>query len=403
MGQHAKLAPSAAHRWIACPGSIQRCADFPETSSEYADEGTAAHELAAWALREGKAARDYLGAKVPVMDGEGNVRRTFEVDEDMADFVQVYLDAITRATGDDELLVEQRLDISPYLGVEGQFGTGDAIILRPGMLEVHDLKFGRGERVNAYNNAQLMCYALGALHEFGLLVEFEQVKMAIHQPRLDHYDEWIIDVNELEFWAEHTAAPAAQEALSDNPTIQPGEKQCRWCPYKPYCPEAADMVQNTVMDDFSELTGKGVNEPAVPDSDTPADQLSENLELVDFVREWVKAVEEEAKNRLNSGQPVPGYKLVQGRAGNRQWSNEDEVSKQLKKFRFKNDDIYTRKLVSPAQAEKLLKGQPKRWEKVADFITRGTPSLKIVPESDDRPAIAQSDDFSDLTGGSNDG
>lgn len=395
---HAKFSPSSAHRWLRCTGSIEKCKDAPSTSSWYADEGTAAHELGAWCLESGNDAEHYLGKEIHVRDEEGEIRNSFIVDDDMAGYVQVYVDSVRDAAeGADLLMVEQRVDFSDYIGVEGQTGTADALILKSAeqLLDVHDLKYGQGEKVFAKENEQEMLYALGGLYEFCLLYEINTVRLNIHQPRLDHMDSWEISVSALENFAKMAKKKAHEGLLPDAP-LTPGETQCRWCPAKATCEAAAEAVHNAVADDFGNLD--------LPDATTEPSTLEDNYKMVGFVRDWANAVEKEMLDRLHS-EPgtIQGFKLAHGKAGNRVWQDEDRVVDLFKRFRLRKEEMFTMKPLSPAQAEKRFKKQPKRWSKLEELITRGKPSIKIVPADDPRPGITTDEDFSDLTGGSENG
>lgn len=211
MSAHAKLSPSGAHRWMACPGSVVLEGDFPDTSSVYADEGTAAHTLASWCL-EGKTNADiFKGEEIAV--GE----RKFLVDDAMVDYVQDYVKLVREYAQDGTLLVEQRVPIGHLTGEEGATGTSDAVIIKGNELMVVDLKYGMGVKVDATNNPQLQMYALGALEEFELLGDFEYVTMVIHQPRLNHVSEWWVPVAVLHEFAHQVRDAAAQveKAVND--------------------------------------------------------------------------------------------------------------------------------------------------------------------------------------------
>jgi len=98
-------------------------------------------------------------------------------------------------------------------------------------------------------------------------------------------------------------------------------------------------------------------------------------------------VESYVKEQLESGVPVPGFKLVAGRA-NRQWA-EGADSKIEELF---GEQAYSRKLISPAQAEKIL-GR-KRLSEIADIVVKPEGAPTIAGADDPRPAVnITADDF----------
>ena len=150
--QHARLSPSGADRWMQCPGSLVMEEGIPDTSSDFADEGTAAHELAGWCLTDGTAyAAGYLGRKIEVPSRDGKTKTTWEVTQEMCDYVQEYVDAIRAKAEHGDLYVETRVNFSRFVNVPDSFGTSDAIIVmdKQKELNVDDLKYGRGVRVYA--------------------------------------------------------------------------------------------------------------------------------------------------------------------------------------------------------------------------------------------------------------
>lgn len=382
-----------------------------------------------------------------------------------------------------QLLLEQRLPF--FKGdarVPEQFGTSDTVILDPAnqRLTIIDLKYGRGVQVFAEENEQLMLYALGALDEFDPLDEITEVVLAIHQPRLGHYDEWAVSVADLRKFEQHAkerAYHALQVAENEHPEavrhhLKPGPDQCRFCKAKGACPAVRDEVLATVAGDFTALDdapaptlkdatehyielGKGEVAVSISDAEKiiaaahdvapkavdfmanddgrahneahfivkkptirPMLDGAENrvtalddqhlavcMDALDLIEGWCKAVRAEAERRLLAGKPVPGYKLVTGKQGNRAWSVEDEAREMLKSFRLKVEEMYDLSLISPTTAEKLKttvdeKGKPligpKQWTKLQALITRSEGKPSVAPAADKRPAWTPPDVSSDF-------
>jgi Protein of unknown function (DUF2800) len=393
---------------MACPGSVVLEAEFPDTGSVFADEGTAAHTLAAWCLEDKTEPQEYIGEVIHV--GE----RKFTVDKAMAGHVADYVKFVRELAVGGSLLVEQSVPIGHLTGEDGARGTSDAVIIRATErnLTVADLKYGMGVQVSAIDNPQLMKYALGAYEKFSLLADFDTVSMYIHMPRLNHVSEFHVSVAELLAFADEVREAArnverAQKELArDIETglpyeyLQPGEKQCRFCRAKSTCPALLAEVTEVVggspatAEDFASFT------PDAPDSDVGDNYLSIAMAKVGLVEDWCKAVRAETERRLLQGKSVPGWKLVEGKLGNRQWTSQDEAEAALKSMRLKQDEMYERKLISPTAAEKVLKQNPAKWEKLQKLITRNPGKPSVAPAADKRPALAvhtaTADDFAAL-------
>ncbi len=383
MSLHAKLSPSGAHRWMACPGSVTLEADFPDTSSAYAREGTAAHELAAMVLEDpSSTANHYVGKKIAFDDHGEEV--VWPITKEMADYVDDYVNFVRERAVGKSLHIECKLGIGHVTGEDGATGTSDVVIIDiPNKtIEVIDLKYGMGVRVDADENPQLQIYALGALEEYSLVTDFERVGMVIHMPRLNHVSEWEIPILQLERFGDKVW-DAGKRVSEPEPSFNAGEKQCRFCKAKATCPalraEVTEIVGGAAtLDEF---------EPQTVDSQTGDNYLPMAMAKVGMVEDWCKAVRAEVERRLLAGQTVDGYKLVEGRRGNRTWSDEGAVEKLFKSFRLRQEEMYDLKLISATKAEKLLKENPKRWAKTEQLITRSDGKPSVAPATDKRPAM----------------
>lgn len=389
-GTHAKLSPSGAHRWMRCPGSVALEAPFPDDSSVFAAEGTLAHLLASDELDGIKPARERIGEQHTV-DGFD-----FTVDKVMVAYVEDYVKLVREYAEGGVLLVEQKVPIGHLTGEEGATGTSDAVIVHAneGRLTIVDLKYGMGVRVMAAENEQAMMYALGALERYDQLADFTDVCMVIHQPRLNSVAEHWIRVDDLMAFAKKVqdAAGDVAEAVSVadigvDSYLTPGEKQCKFCKAKSVCPALQAIVDETAdeeatADDFADL---GDNALAVA------------MGRVELIEQWCKGVRAEVERRLTKGLDVPGYKLVEGRKGNRAWSNAKDAEKRLSAV-LKRDEMYEEKFITPATAEKLLKKDPEGLALLEELTHRPEGKLSVAPVTDKRPVkvtTAVADDFAD--------
>lgn len=408
MTGHALISPSGAERWFNCPASLWLSRNEPDQPSEYAAEGTTAHALAEYCFKFNRPAKNLIGGRTVV--------NAIIVDDEMADAIQHYVDTVNgiKATMTDVLVfdVEQRLDFSELLDLstnintantgykpEKSFGTADVVLLGDGWLQVHDLKYGKGVRVSAENNKQLLIYALAAYYYYSLGCEINKISVHIHQPRLNHYSEFTVTPDELfEFGKQlKERAGIAYNIYLNGPQSTDdfcaGESQCRFCKAAGKCETLATHVAQTVNADFENLDEACVQQVDTLDSEA----LSNKFRSIGLIKSWITAVETRVQSELQHGNPVPGFKLVIGRQGNRAWVNEQDAENTLKSFRLKQDEMYSRKLITPTQALKILKGQDKRIAKLEGVITRPDGKPTVVPESDKRPAISPADDFTDLT------
>jgi hypothetical protein len=417
-GKHAIFSPSGFKALMLCPAKPAMERGLPDASSDYADEGTAAHFLAAHCLDRGTLPAAYVNGQIMLWrhdesDSEGtcwiedatsemDVTNTFTVTDEMVDAVQVYVDLVRDLAGDDgELLVEQALPIAHITGEQDAEGTGDAVILRGDEIIVVDLKYGKGVEVSAIDNPQLMLYGLGALEKFALMGDFAGVRMVISQPRVSTApSEHAMSVVELMQWSKDAARAAfiatniySSEHREDYwPYAKPHPEACRFCKAKATCPALSASVQTALSAEFTDLTTKDATaqEQIVKQlvADVPADNLGAKMDSVELVEMWCKAIRARCESVLLAGGAVAGYKLVAGKRGARAWSDEAEAEKALKSFRLKKEQMYDMKVISPTSAEKLLKPQPKRWTKLQALIKQGEGKPSVAPIADARPALA---------------
>lgn len=430
-----------------CPGSA--ALNYGKDNwSEYTDEGTAAHAMLEWCLKHGKDAEAFPD-DVIFVGSDGNayspavapippnvdIRNEFDADEAMREHIQVVLDDIERHAKGNVVQAEQRITLSDTLGVEDQGGTADAIILdeAEATIQVHDLKYGRSPRGIVYAgtpeepNNQLGLYGLGALEELDLLHDWQTVELHVHQPRLRHKDSVPVPVPTLRALAQ-SARAAAAEAMSGFTVLPDGTlvpkpahylydqgllratdpKGCQYCDHRAECRalrEAGKVAAlagfDDVEDEVSEKLGYEVARDGIEEAFDANPPSPAQLALIETI---VDAVRDSVYKKLKRGLKVAGWKLVTGRPGPRKWLSDAaaKVEALLKeKFRLKTDEMYSKKLKTPTQLEKVLKDQPKRWEQVKEFITRSEGSETLAPADDPRSAIEHASalaGFDDITG-----
>lgn len=395
---HAKLAPSAAERWLKCPGSIKLCANLADVESPYAAEGTFAHAIAADCLRTGEDAVRMIG----------HTNNIFTCDEQMAAYVQEYLDVVREVHDPDELpgvgLLESTLFVERKVSLVGVrpdiYGTADAIVVSHNgkTLSVFDLKYGAGVFVDVEDNPQLKLYALGALLSMPECAKIEHVCLYVVQPR--HYSGgchyFSLSSSDLlaKFAAEIQRGAAATDASEAK--VNPGE-HCRWCLAKPHCPtlRAAALERTKHLFDDRAMSAHRlvpVKSPPPVGSLTTA-EIANALEVFPLIEEWMKAVREHAYDRAAKGDVAPGFKLVD-KTGNRKWTDESAAELVLEAY---DANPYAKpKLLSPAQAEKML---PKLQREILmrQLAVKPKTGTVLVPASDKRPAITAGDVFDNLS------
>lgn len=411
-GNHALLSPSSAEKWMGCPGSILLEKGEVDKGSAYADEGSAAHFLASECLTSGDHPATHIGKRIEIMpdgarwQGDKIEGSWFEVTAEMEAHVNTYVQAVRKYAGGGALFVEQRLPITPWTGEPDASGTSDAVILTDdGELIVVDLKYGMGEQVSPERNKQLMIYALAAHEEFSMVGDIKSVRLVIHQPRVHHAPlEWPCSLEELRaFGAEvQLRAKTALACYNEGHEIlAPSDAACLWCKAKAKCPALDKFVTETVGAQFEDLTGA----VAVTAPTGDGEHLAKKMSACDLIEKWIKAVRGKVEAELFAGNPVPGWKLVQGKKGNRQWADEAAAEATLKSMRLKTEEMYSMKVITPPVAEKIFgeKGTApsvKRWNKLQSLITQKDGGPSVAPESDKRPVyvLNVAENFDDETG-----
>jgi hypothetical protein len=362
---------------MTCPGSVALSEGIEDKSSSNADEGSMMHAMAAKSLATGADLGNYVGT----IDKETGL--TFQ-EKHVAD-VQFYVDHVMEICGATGgcLSVEERLPIGWMTGEDDAHGTADAVIATHDELIIVDAKFGFKE-VEAERNPQLLMYAAAAYNELKVAYDFQRIRVVISQPRLGAKPEYTCTVDELNDFVGNVIA--ASQAVGFAPEkLVPSPKGCQWCRAKATCP----ALREDVLADFDVVVPETADE----------DDLARVMANADMIENWVKAVRAEVERRLLAGTPVRGYKLVQGKRGNRMWESPEVAEATLKAMRIKHDMMYDYKLASPTSIEKLVKADeigPRQWTKIQALITQSAGQPSVAPASDKRPALVTSVDASEF-------
>ena len=378
---HALLSASSSHRWLACPPSAVAAEAYPEQDTEFTREGTLAHEVAEM-LAKGKLedpSRVYIG--LVLEDHEGNL---IDTPSEMVECAEAYAEYIqeVKTSNDAIVLLERRVDFSPW--VPNGFGTCDCILIQGNVLTIIDYKYGQGVPVSATGNSQLMLYALGALNDYGFAFAADVVEMHIFQPRINNISTYRMSVSALLDWAENTVKPTAELAARGEGKYQEGS-HCTFCPHAGQCRQLSSVCKT-----FVETHDLRVEVPVLAPH-----EMAEVLMMEPLIALWLRRVKAQAMDTLMSGGEVPGYKVVEGKQGNRKWRDELEVLGALESAGYTKEDITETLLLSPAKMDKAI-GKKKVAELLGDYIDRAPGSPTIVPASDKRPEYDPSADFNNL-------
>jgi hypothetical protein len=416
--KHAVLGPSGWHTWGNCPGSVVLSDGIPKTTSRYAKEGTAAHQLLEDCLGDNTDAEDAIGREYEV---EGEV---FTVDQEMADAVNSAIDIVKSYCDEGALLqAEQTVPLAFMTGEEDAEGTCDvAVIAEKGThLYICDFKYGKGVQVYASEkievvpdadgdpvelppkpNGQLAMYGLGWLQRHGFLYEdVEKVTLVVIQPRIEWHDEFTLPIDQLRAFEEVVREASGRVELNRQAHLEgamldlnPGEKQCKFCAAKAFCPALKDAVTQSLTTIAAPSDPAAFEDLSLPKkaASLKVDESATNEQLAEIMRAWPliedfgKAVRAEVERRLFAGQDVPGFYIGVGRKGNRAWKDDEAAIKELTKSgRLKMADALQRKPISPTAAEKAFKDRPKVWSKIAAHIHQPEGKPSVCKEGDSNP------------------
>lgn len=367
--EHAYLSASSSHRWLICPPILQVEARFENKDTEFTREGTAAHLLAEIKLRQ------FLGENV-VEDIKAFTENSTYYNKEMDEMTDLYVNLVEEqfnAHKNAEMQLEVKVDYSPW--APGGFGTSDVVILSDGLIEIIDLKYGKGVPVEAYLNPQLMLYALGAYNIYDIAYDFDKIRMTIVQPRLDNVSSFDIEVNELLYWANNYVAPRA--VLAD---LGIGEWTITDDVVK--FSKVRAQLRPRAEKNFEVIDGYIDEEPALLD----ANEISEILERSSEITKWIEHVNAYALTEALQGKKFPGFKLVEGRS-NRKITNENLLAERLVKEGFSEDEIYKPKTLESLTVLEKRVGKKCFNELASSLIVKPEGKPTLVPMSDKRPEL----------------
>jgi hypothetical protein len=372
-GTHSILAPSDSSRWLRCVGALYLSRGIEDPDKEHSASGSLSHLMLQQILDGLRTPESYLGQT----DAYGGF--TFTIDQDRIDRVMSCVNNINREPG--MYFTETRLDTTPVLGVPNQQGHSDIIKLYPeggvmkdgqllrGVLTVHDYKDGY-ILVPARDNTQGLIYLCAAMFQFSLCGEFEAYRFCIHQPKINHYDEWTYTRAELEAFMTliRPVAKLAYDIYHETVPFDPkahlaaGDEQCTFCPVRGRCPARAARVARLF-------------EPLIRRHELDDESIGILYGQLDEIEAAVSDFRSEALRRAKMGVEIQGQKLVYGNRGKRKWTDERMAEVKLYKL-LKADAYEPRTIISPTEAEKLLK---KDYAPLASLVTQSDPQLRLVP------------------------
>lgn len=373
---HARFSPSASKRHLICTPSLILEEQFPDTTSDFAKEGTAGHALAEHLIKK------YLKIRSRRPTSDYYTDQLVEAVDDYVGYVKEQIEAAKTLDTTATFAVEQRVDVSNY--VADCFGTADMVIVTKDMLHIIDLKLGKGVPVSAEENTQLMIYALGAIDSYDFLYDFQRVKLTIYQPRLQRLSTWETTVADLRQWADDVLKPKGAMALAGEGEYSPGE-HCRFCKAKNQCRARANEMLKMAQLEFKAA-------PLLSD-----EEIAEVISKADELARWASDIYAYAQDKaITEGKEWTGYKLVRGKT-NRKYTDENDVIEAANKAGYR--DIFKTSLIGITEMEKLM-GKKKFNDILGDLVYKPEGKLTLVPETDKREAVhisTATEDFKEVT------
>lgn len=363
MAKHAVLSASSSERWLNCPPSARLCEAYEDKGSDYAAEGTDAHTLCEYRLKQALG----IPAEDPIENLSWYNEEMEECAAGYAAYVVELLETAKQTCSDPVVMIEQRVDFSRW--VQEGFGTADCILIADGVLNIVDYKHGKGVEVSAEGNTQLSLYSLGALEIFDGIYDIDRVCVHIFQPRKSNVVSSMMDKTDLYQWADTELTEKAQLAYEGQGSFSCGE-WCRFCKAKAECRERAEANLALARYEFQS--------PALLDDE----EIAAILGKVDALTAWASDVKEYALQQAISGKEWTGWKLVEGRS-NRKYTSEAAVATTVESAGF---DPYERKVLGVTAMQKML-GKTRFEELLAPYIEKPQGKPTLVPESDKRPAM----------------
>jgi hypothetical protein len=369
---HALLSASGANKWLNCTPSARLEETFQDTQSEYAAEGSLAHEVAELKLRK------YFLEPIGPRKFNNQIKKFKENslwDDEILKHTDTYLEYVQS--------IAHQYNSSPYVAVEKKilydmyvpegFGTGDCILIGGNTLHVIDFKYGKGVPVSAEDNPQMKLYALGAYAEYSFLYNIETIKLVIIQPRLNNISEYELSAADLLEWGE-SIKPIAEKAFKGEGEFISGE-HCRFCRAKSLCRARAEF--NISLEEFNQM-----KPPLISN-----EEVGQILEKAQNLAKWVKDLEEYALSACLQGEIIPGWKAVEGR-GSRQYTDIDVAFEDLKSKGIDEALLYERKPLTVPALEKVLgKKQYRELLEGKGHVKSEPGKPTLVRESDKRESI----------------